>query len=140
MTKEEVLDFINSNLSCYLATSEETQPRVRGMMAYRADDHGILFHTGKSKDLYKQLLANPLTEVCFYNENKSMQVRVQGRAVIEENDGLKNEIVAARPFLKPWVDEMGLDILVVFRITEARACVWTFGTNFAPKTYIQITQ
>ena len=138
MTKKEILDFINSNQSCYLATVEGDQPHVRGMMAYKADETGIIFHTGKSKELYNQITNNPRVEVCFYNENKSMQLRVKGRAVIQENDNLKKEIIDARPFMKPWIDKMGLEVLIVFKITEAEACFWTFGTNFEPKRYIAL--
>ena len=139
MTKKEIVDFINTNQSCYLATVEGNQPHVRGMMAYRADDTGILFHTGQTKDLYQQILNNPRVEVCFYNENKSMQIRVKGRAVIQNNDNLKKEIIDARPFMKPWIDKVGLDALAVFKITEAEACLWTFGANFEPKRYVALS-
>ena len=138
MTKDEIIGFINSNLICHLATSEDGQPHVRGMMAYRADEKGIIFHTGKTKDLYKQLLDNPLVEVCFFDQKTNTQVRVKGKAQNLDDDNLKRGIVAARPFLRPWVDELGLDILAVFRITECEAVVWTFETNFKLKEYIKL--
>ncbi|MFA5339046.1 MAG: pyridoxamine 5'-phosphate oxidase family protein [Candidatus Omnitrophota bacterium] len=139
MTKEDIIKFINANLVCHLATTEGDQPHVRGMMAYRADEKGIIFHTGNLKDLFKQVCDNPLVEACFFDPNTNTQVRVKGKAVIIYDDNLKREIVAARPFLKPWVEELGLDLIVTFRITDCRACVWTFGTNFAPKEYVKIS-
>lgn len=139
MTKEEIIRFINANLACHLATSENGQPHVRGMMAYRADEKGIIFHTGNTKDLFKQVRDNPLVEACFFDPKTNTQVRVKGRVVVVDDNDLKREIVAARPFLQPWVEELGLDMLVVFRITECIACVWTFETNFAPKEYVKIT-
>ena len=139
MTKEEIIKFINTNLVCHLATTEENQPHVRGMMAYRADEQGIIFHTGNSKDLFKQVRDNPLVEACFFDRKTNTQVRVKGRAVVIYDDLLKKEIVATRTFLKPWVEELGLDVLAVFRVTDCVACVWTFENNFAPKTYIKIT-
>lgn len=65
MNKEEILDFIKSNPACHLATVDGDQPRVRGMLMYRADENGILFHTGNFKDLYKNLQNNPNVELCF---------------------------------------------------------------------------
>ena len=139
MKKEEIIAFINANLSCHLATVEGDQPHVRGMMAYRADGNGVLFHTGRTKDLYPQIVANPLVEISFLSRETNTQVRVQGKALIKNDDALKKEIVAARPFLKPWVDKAGLETLVVFQVVDCTACVWTFATNFAPKEYIKIT-
>ena len=49
--------------------------------------------------------------------------------------GLKKEIVEARPFMKPWVGKNGYDPLVVFRVTQCQAAVWTMATNFEPTQY-----
>ncbi|MBE6072392.1 MAG: pyridoxamine 5'-phosphate oxidase family protein [Clostridium butyricum] len=68
MTKQEILESINKNPVFYLATIDGDKPKVRGMLLYKADDNGILFHTGASKDLYSQILKNPNAELCFnYN-------------------------------------------------------------------------
>ena len=139
MTKEDIIKFINANLVCHLATAEGDQPHVRGMMAYRADEKGIIFHTGNTKDLYKQIRDNPAVEASFFDPKTNTQVRVKGKAVIIYDDNLKREILAARPFLRPWVEELGLEVIVTFRITDCCACVWTFETNFAPKQYVKIS-
>jgi pyridoxamine 5'-phosphate oxidase len=133
MTREQILEFLNANPVCHLATCEGKQPRVRGMMMYRADSTGLVFHTGNYKALTKQLLANKLVEVCFNSQDT--QVRVAGVAEIVEDMGFKKEIVEARPFLKPWVEEHGYDLLVVFRVTQCQAAVWTMATNFEPTQY-----
>ncbi|MCU0915359.1 MAG: hypothetical protein MUC88_12455 [Planctomycetes bacterium] len=72
-------------------------------------------------------------EVCF--DSPDTQVRVAGVAEIVEDLGLKQEIVAARPFLKPWVEQHGYDLLVVFRVTQGQAAVWTMAMNFEPTRY-----
>ncbi|MCU0915360.1 MAG: pyridoxamine 5'-phosphate oxidase family protein [Planctomycetes bacterium] len=51
MTREQILEFVNANPLCHLATCEGQQPRVRGMMMYRADAAGLIFHTGHFKAL-----------------------------------------------------------------------------------------
>ncbi len=140
MSKQEILEFINSNLVCYFATSENNQPHVRVLGAYRVDNKGIIFQTWKKKDLYKQIEANPFVEICFLNQVKNLQVRVKGKIVINKDENLNNEIIDARPFIKPWIDEVGLDALVVFAVVDCKACVWDFEMNFASKEYIQITE
>ena len=59
MTKDQIFELMNSNLAFYLATVENGEPRVRGMMLYKADETGIIFHTGAFKDVYRQIIANP---------------------------------------------------------------------------------
>ncbi len=133
MTRAQILEFLNANPMCHLASCEGSQPRVRGMMMYRADSTGLIFHTGNYKALSKQLLANKQVEVCFNSQDT--QVRVAGVVEIVEDMTLKKEIVEARPFLKPWVEEHGYDLLVVFRVTQCQAAVWTMATNFEPTQY-----
>lgn len=138
MTQAEIIKFMNENPASHLATTQGDQPRVRGMLIYRVDEQGILFHTGTTKDLYKQLLANPRVEFCFNNMKDGVQIRASGKAEFVEDQKLKEEIVAARPFLKPWVAQRGYEFLAVFRVRNAIATVWTMASNFEPKVPIQL--
>ena len=49
MNKSQILDFLNTNPVCHLATVEGDQPRVRGMMMYKADQDGIVFRVTHCK-------------------------------------------------------------------------------------------
>ena len=139
MTKNEILEFIKSHPACFLATAEEGgQPHVRGMLMYRADEKGIIFHTGDFKDLWKQVVKNERVELCFFDPKTNIQIRVMGAAQSVEDLGLKEEIVKERPFLKSWVEKHGYEPLKVMRVTGLRATVWTFDKNFAPKEYIDL--
>ena len=140
MHKGEVLDLINANPACHLATVEGDVPHTRGIFIYRADENGIVFHTGTMKDLHKQLQTNPKTEWCFNDFQNNIQVRVSGIAGLEDDMELKKEIVENRPFLKDWVEskELGYETLAVYRVRDCVATVWTMETNFAPKSYIEL--
>lgn len=140
MTKAEILNFLNVNPIFYLATIEGNRPHVRGMLMYRADEHGIVFHTGKGKDLHKQLSENPNVEMCFNNGNFEdlVQIRVNGTVELVENLELKKEIVQKREFLKPFVEKSGYDPLAVYRVQEGIATVWTMKTNLDPKEFIAL--
>ena len=140
MNKLEIMEFMNACGTCFLATVERDQPRLRGMMPYRIDENGIIFHTGKMKDIYKQLAKNAKVELCFFDPQKKIQVRVSGTAELLEDLDLKKEIVKKRDFLKPWVEKTGYEPISVFRIKDCVATVWTFETNFSPKEYLRLTK
>jgi pyridoxamine 5'-phosphate oxidase len=133
MTREEILWFLNHNPVCHVATMEEGRPRVRGMFMYRADDRGLLFHTGSFKALAKQVRACAPVEVCF--NSSDVQVRVSGVAEVVDDMELKKEVVSTRPFMQPWIAQHGYEMLVLFRVTQCRAAVWTMDANFKPTSY-----
>lgn len=142
MNKQEIFALINANKSCSLATVEGNKPHVRGMAIFRADENGIVFHTGNFKDIYKQLMANPNVELCFNNGNpdfsKYVQVRVSGTAVPDNDPKLREEIIAERPFLKPVMAKMGEGSVAVFRVKNMVATAWTMAANLTPKEYTEL--
>lgn len=141
MQKQQILDLINSNPAFHLATIEQREPRVRGMLLYRADETGIVFHTGVMKDVHRQMVENPVVELCFNDQQTFTQVRVRGRARLIEDAALKEEIVNApgREFLKPLVAAHGMEILSVFKVEGCIAEVWTMEKNLAPKEFVRLT-
>ncbi len=140
MNKTDIISFLNANPVFHLATVEGNRPHVRGMLLYSADENGIVFHTGKMKDLHKQLTENPRVELCFNNGDfeNLIQIRISGSVELVEDLELKKEIVRKRDFLKPWVDKAGYEPLAVYRMRKGIATVWTFATNFAPKEFIEL--
>jgi len=138
MTKEKVLEFINKNPVFFLATQDGNQPRVRGMMALEANENGILFNTSKKKDIHEQLSINPLVELCFYSAADNTQIRVSGKVNLIEDLEVKKKVVERLPFLKTRVEKEGYDNLAPYYISDAKALVWTMGTNFAHKQYIDL--
>ena len=137
MNKTEILEFLNANPTCYLATSVNNKPYVRAMRMVSADEKGLIFQTVDGKDLPKQMKENPSVEVCFYNMTENVQVRVAGKATLLEDPNLKKKIAEQRPFMKPLIEKKGFDVMPVFRIVDCVACTWTMATNFSPKEYIR---
>ena len=138
MTKTEIFQILNENPAFHLATVDGDQPRVRGMLLFRADEDGIIFHTANTKDLYSQIMANPKAELCF--NSASMQVRVTGVLEKVEDEKLRQEIFEhpTRKFLQAWKDN-GIDhLLTVFRMKNATAVTWSMATNFEPKETIEL--
>lgn len=129
---------MNENPAFHLATMDGDQPRVRGMLLFRADENGIIFHTASTKDVFAQIKKNPKAEMCF--SCNGTQIRVTG--VIEQIDDEKlcEEIFAhpTRKFLQAWKDN-GIDgLLQVLRMKDCTAVTWTMETNFAQKEFIKL--
>lgn len=135
MDKDELIDFFKANRFCHLATLEDGAPRVRGLNICRADENGILIQTWRSKDLNRQLERNPAVELCFNNNEAGIQIRVRGEVEPVEDAAEEEQVLAARPFLKKYVDE-GQE-LALYRLKKGLAHVWTMAKNFAPKEFIE---
>ena len=140
MDKKEILDFITKNPIAYMATLDGNKPRVRAMGTYRADENGIIFSMQSPKDVYKQLMNNPETELCYYADG--IQIRVSGRMQQVTDMALKEEIVEKRPFYKPGVEEEGWDYVGAFILKDGKATVLDMkgppSPAGAPKTYIDL--
>ena len=138
MDENKIYELINSNLAFHLATMDGDQPRVRGMMLFRADKDGIVFHTASTKDLFKQIQKNPKAELCFNADGT--QIRVTGELQVNTDPALREEIFAhpTRKFLQAWKD-MGIDnLLTVLVMKNCEAVIWTMETNFEPKKPVKI--
>jgi len=138
MTSTEVNEFAAKNPDFALATTDGGRPRVRMMMLYRADDNGLIFTTGRDKDVNRQLQANPAVEMCFYDAAQGREVRIEGAVEMLNDLKLKKQIVKDFPFLKPWVESQGYDVMATYRLKGGKAVTWTMETNFEPKQYIQL--
>ena len=138
MNQAEIFAFITKNPFCALATVEGHQPRVRTLMTLRVDEHGILLNTGKAKDLFRQIQANPNVELCYYDPVSRVQVRISGRLVAQDDAETHQVVLEKLPFLKPMVEAQGTGLLAPYLLKSGRATVWTMATNMAPKTFIEL--
>lgn len=138
MNEKEIYALMNANPVFHLATVEGDQPRVRGMLLFRADENGLIFHTASTKDVYTQIMNNPKVEMCF--SGNGTQVRVTGVLENVTDDELKEEVFnhPSRKFLQAW-KEKGIDsLLQIFRMKNCEAITWTMETNFVKKEPIQL--
>ena len=123
MDKKEMYEFITKNPMGYMSTVDGNKPHVRGMGCFRADENGIIYFTSYPKNVAKQLLANPETEVCYFANGT--QLRVSGRVEELKDNTIKQAIVDKYPFLKPNIEKFGLDFMAVFRLKPTEASTWS---------------
>jgi uncharacterized pyridoxamine 5'-phosphate oxidase family protein len=95
---QEVYDFLKKANTYYLATVEGDQPRVRPFGTVDIFDGKLYIQTGKSKDVSKQIKANPKIEICAFDGDK--WIRVQAVAVEDDRREAKQHMLDAYPQLK----------------------------------------
>ncbi|MDL2285461.1 pyridoxamine 5'-phosphate oxidase family protein [Desulfovibrio sp. OttesenSCG-928-F07] len=84
---------------CFIATVNGTKPQVRAFQ-YQFEQAGALwFCTAKSKDVFKQLQANPAVEICAVTQNMAW-VRIAGTVVFKDEPTVKERILAEQPLIK----------------------------------------
>ena len=126
MSLKEYADFANENRTCYLATVEGDQPRVRALGMWYADETGFYFQAQSVKAMCKQLQTNPKVEVYFHTKDFSKVMRVSGKVKIIKDMKLRKKCIEERPFLK----SMGISdpkdpLLAVFHLYTGEAYFWT---------------
>lgn len=95
---EEVYKFLKEAETYYLATVDGDQPRVRPFGTANIFEGKLYIQTGKSKDVSKQIQANPKVEICAFKNGEWL--RVAGTLVRDDRVEAKAHMLDAHPQLK----------------------------------------
>ena len=125
----EVYEFLKKCGTYYLATADGDQPRVRPFGTVDIFDGYLTIQTGKSKDVAKQMIADPKIEICAFDG--SAWLRLAGKAVMDDSVEAVSHMLDSYPDLKAMYAP-GDGNATVFKITEATATFTSFTAP--PKT------
>jgi uncharacterized pyridoxamine 5'-phosphate oxidase family protein len=135
--KKGILAFIKANPTSFFATVEGNKPRVRPIGTFSVDENGIFFSFQSDKDVYKQLIANPSVEVCYFTAGTT--VRVSGCVELVKDMAVKQEVLKQRPYYGPGVEKHGWDYVGVFALKHGRASVIEAKSPpGSPKSYVDL--
>lgn len=81
----------------YLATVEGDQPRVRPFGTAEIFEGKLYIQTGKVKNVYKQLVANPKAEICGFTGGE--WIRIQCELIPDERIEAKQDMLDKNPSL-----------------------------------------
>lgn len=95
---QEVYDFLKTCRTYYLATVDGDQARVRPFGTVDIFDGRLTIQTGRSKDVAKQMLANPKVELCAFDGDRWL--RVVASAVEDPRLEAQEHMLDAYPHLK----------------------------------------
>ena len=100
---EKTLAFLKEAGTYYLATTDGDQPRVRPFGTINLFDGKLYIQTGKSKDVSKQLHANPKAEICAFKDG--IWVRVACELIEDDRREARESMLNAYPQLRAMYSE-----------------------------------
>ena len=127
---DEVCEFLKDLGTYYLATTDGDQPRVRPFGTANNFEGKLYIQTGKSKDVAKQIDANPKFEICGF---KGSWIRVSGTLVEDPRIEAQESMLEAYPSLKSMY-AAGDGNTVVYYIKDGVA---TFSSFTEPPRTVQ---
>ncbi|MCR5179125.1 MAG: pyridoxamine 5'-phosphate oxidase family protein [Lachnospiraceae bacterium] len=100
---ERVEKFLKEAGTYYLATKDGDQPRVRPFGTAHVFEGKLYIQTGKSKDVSKQIHANPKVEICACTGGDWL--RVAGTLVEDDRREARQSMLDAYPSLRGMYSE-----------------------------------
>ena len=100
---QKVVDFLKKAETYYLATVDGDQPRVRPFGTANVFEDKLYIQTGKSKDVSKQIHANPKVEICAFCEGTWL--RVAGELTEDDRREARKSMLDAYPQLRNMYSE-----------------------------------
>ena len=127
---QEVRDFLKDCGMYFLATLDGEQPRVRPFGTAEIFEDKLYIQTGKSKDVSKQIQANPNVEICAFKDGK--WIRVSGNLIRDDRVEAKKDMLDKNPNLRGMYNELD-DNTEVLYFEHAKAVISSFTDS--PVTY-----
>ena len=115
-------DFLTEAGTFFLATTDGDQPKLRPLGANFVFDGKLMFGVGDFKNVYKQLTANPKTEIVAC-EPDGHWLRYTGKAVFETDPKYTEMALDAMPNLKGIYNEQTGHKIMMFHREDATAVV-----------------
>ncbi len=119
----EVLEFLRKCWTYYLATVEWDQPRVRPFWTINIFENKLYIQTGRSKNVSKQIQANPKVEISAALEWK--RIRVSWELVRDDRIEPKKAMLDRYPELRGMYDENDHNTEVLY-FKNATANIYSF--------------
>ncbi|HUT68131.1 MAG TPA: pyridoxamine 5'-phosphate oxidase family protein [Dehalococcoidales bacterium] len=130
MNFKDCVNFANENKTCYLATVDGDQPRVRALGMWYADETGFYFQAQTVKAMCKQLEKNPKVEAYFNAKDFNKVMRVTGKVKFITDTKIRAKCIEERPFVKNFgITEPSNPLLAVFQIYTGEAYFWTMADS-----------
>ncbi len=125
----EVCEFLKKCGTYYLATADGDQPRVRPFGTAHIIGGKLCIQTGKSKNVFREIAANPKVEICAFDGGKWL--RLSGELCEDDRREARAEMLDAYPELRRmYSEDDGNTAVLAFR--SARAVFSSFTEP--PKT------
>ena len=118
--------FLKDAGTYYLATVDGDQPHVRPFGTAEIFEGKLYIQTGKVKNVYKQLIANPKAEICAFKDGK--WIRIVCELVADDRVSAKKDMLDKNETLRSMYNEND-DNTIVFYMRNATATISSFTSE-----------
>jgi uncharacterized pyridoxamine 5'-phosphate oxidase family protein len=122
--------FLKDAQTYFLATVDGDQPHVRPFGTAEIFEGRLYIQTGKVKNVYKQLIANPKAEICAYKDGQ--WIRIECELIPDERIEAKKDMLDKNATLRSMYNEAD-DNTIVFYARNATATISSFTSD--PDTF-----
>lgn len=121
---QRVYEFLKKAKTYYIATVDGDRPRIRPFGTADLFEGKIYIQTGRCKDCYKQMKANPKIEICAMSGGE--WIRIAATAVEDTRIEAEQSMLDSHPSLKGRY-KAGDGNNVVFYLKDATASINSFS-------------
>ena len=120
---ETVKNYLQECKTFYVATVDGDQPRVRPFGVAEVYNGRLYIMTGKKKDVFKQMVANPKFEITAVKPSGAEWIRLSGRLVSDDDVKAKEFLLDKNPSLKGMYSATDDNMAILYIVDgEARLC------------------
>lgn len=130
---KDVVEFLQANITGVLATVEAGKPKARPFQFMFAEEGKFFFCTSNTKEVYKQLQADPYVEFCSTSPSFAW-IRLSGEAQFSNSLTDKEKVLAASGLVKTIYQTADNPTFEVFYIEHGQAILADFSGQ-PPKTF-----
>ena len=124
-------EYLKANPVFHLATVEDGKGRVRPFGFVMKRNNLLYFGTSTTKDVYRQLVANPEVEISDMGSDGTW-LRIRGKVAFDGSREAKAQVFDEAPnLLQIYTKGADEETFITFYFVDARATLFSFGQ--APK-------
>ena len=130
---QTIVDYLTSVPAWYLATCEDDQPHVRPFSFAAEQDGRTWFCTATTKDVYRELAANPKFELTAWKPGSGWVI-LRGKADLQDqaNDDVRHAGFEHLVALGESYDGPDDETLTFFSVTEPQAWICDIDGSWNP--------
>ena len=123
---KEVIKFMQENSAGFLATVAAGKPKVRPFQFMLEEGGKLFFCTANTKDVFKQLKANPYVEFSSMTPSFAW-IRLSGEVKFSDDKTVKEQILAANPLVKSIYQSADNPVFEIFYLDHGAAVLADFS-------------
>jgi uncharacterized pyridoxamine 5'-phosphate oxidase family protein len=117
MTREKVIAYIQQVRFAYLATvGADDAPRVRPVAIYNVYGDDLYFFTFRNTRKVAEITNNPHVEVVWSKLEEQSQVRIRGKVVEEEDEGVRQRFREDNPMVAQLLREAPQHLFLLYKL------------------------